>query len=403
MMAVYAYCSATSHEQTRSTRFAIVEICFWIAQPIGLFIGGQILGNGVNDSYSQLYNYIPVFVVSFCSQISAIIWVILVINEGINGSNGSVSRNGSQLDLTLSDELDNEHQRSQNDGTESVDYLPADASILSLTRLHYHSTKFVNHFIALFDFGNVRELFKTLSKSREFGGRTQIWTLFFMTACLMLAYLNTTFILWPYVEKLYSWPPKVYSNVTSGVAVATLLIMGLVLPVLVRIFKFGDMTLSLLGVLSLMFQCILRGSWQHENGLYLSFILGSLAPLSFIGIRSRLSKIIDEDERGKLFALLAIIEAIIPGMASFFYSTIFASSIDIYPGLAFMLAAFMLLCPLFANIFIDVYCTHDYDYPGTSVQHQHGAQGITHQQVNHEHSHHHGHHNHHHRNLTHNS
>lgn len=32
LMAIYAYCSATSDKTTRSTRFAIVEICFWIGK-----------------------------------------------------------------------------------------------------------------------------------------------------------------------------------------------------------------------------------------------------------------------------------------------------------------------------------------------------------------------------------
>ncbi|KAI7697746.1 hypothetical protein SSS_08978 [Sarcoptes scabiei] len=137
--------------------------------------------------------------------------------------------------------------------------------------------------------------------------------------------------------------------------------MGLLFPILVRNLNFGDMKLSLLGIISLMAQCILRGSWQHEIGLYLSFFAGTLAPLSFIGIRSRISKIIGADEFGKLFALLAIIEALTPGIASLFYSLIFTSSIDVYPGLAFQVVAFILIFPLLSIIFIDINCTYDYD------------------------------------------
>ena len=310
--------------------------CLFIAQPIGSFIGGQILGNGDQNTHYQLYNYIPVFVISFCAQVGGIIWVILVINENNNSKNNSSQPSTSASSVQVNEietistasttpcnntSLAVNHVPEQTDGqvidsnqavfNHDQEYLVyQQSSYISLTRISHHSNKICRQFRRLFEVNNVRELFVTLTRKRHHSGRTQIWTLFTMTTFLMFAYMNTTFVLWPYVEKLYSWPPKFYSNVTSIVAVVTLLVMGFTLPIFVRVFKFGDMRLALMGVLSLLAQCTLRGSWQHETGLYLSFICGSLAPLSFIGVRSRLSKIIEDGERGSLFALLAIVEAV---------------------------------------------------------------------------------------------
>lgn len=317
------------------------------------------------------------FVVSFCAHIAGIIWVILVINENNNNSaNTTVASSTSAIAGTSQSAIvDSTQVGDANDNVSPVavdsdqavfnhdqEYLVyQQSSYISLTRLSYHSNQICRQFRRLFEVNNVRELFVTLTRRRNHWGRGQIWILFCTTAFLMFTYMNSAFILWPYVEKLYSWPPKFYSNLTSGVAVATLLLMGFVLPIFVRILKFGDMRLAIMGILSLLAQCTFRGAWQHETGLYLSFIFGALAPLSFIGVRSRLSKIIDDDERGKLFALLAIVEAVTPGFASVFYSMIFSASIDIYPGLVFMLAAFILIIPLLCIIFIDVYDNHDYD------------------------------------------
>lgn len=50
LMAIYAYCSATSDKTTRSTRFAIVEICFWI----GNFL--TILQNSYNVLFSTIFS-----------------------------------------------------------------------------------------------------------------------------------------------------------------------------------------------------------------------------------------------------------------------------------------------------------------------------------------------------------
>jgi PCFT/HCP family folate transporter-like MFS transporter 1/3 len=75
-----------------------------------------------------------------------------------------------------------------------------------------------------------------------------------------------------------------------------------------------------------------------------------------IAIRSRLSKIIDDDERGKVFSLMATVESLTPTFASLFYSSVFAATIDTYPGLAFQIAAVILFIPLSVFIWIDMYC-----------------------------------------------
>ncbi|CAG2119622.1 unnamed protein product [Medioppia subpectinata] len=62
LMSTYAYCSANSDQRTRAIRFACLEVCFWLPQPFGSFVGGQILGDGNNKSDQQLYHYIAVFI-----------------------------------------------------------------------------------------------------------------------------------------------------------------------------------------------------------------------------------------------------------------------------------------------------------------------------------------------------
>lgn len=314
-----------------------------------MYIGGQILGNGDLSTNYQLYNYIPVFAVSFCTQIAAIIWAILVIDENKSLSMDTMNQRIIQVSIVPDISSSNEN------------LLSSDVSFASLDGIKNKCAQLWVLVRNIFILKNVKELFQTFSKKRMYLGRGQIWALFISTFFLLLVYLNTTFVLWSYIEKLYSWKPKYYSNVTSGAAISTILFMGFIYLIFVLWLRFTDIQLSLIGVISLMVQCILRGSWQHELGLFLSLFLGTLSPLSFIGIRSRLSKIINENELGKLFAMLAIIEAMTPGIASVFYSMIFASSIDIYPGLVFQIAAFILLIPLLIIIFVDIYCPHNYD------------------------------------------
>ncbi|CAG2178426.1 unnamed protein product, partial [Oppiella nova] len=125
--------------------------------------------------------------------------------------------------------------------------------------------------------------------------------------------------------------------------------MAIIIPVFMKKLKVRDMLLAIIGVVSLLLQCLLRGSWQRPAGLYMSFVAGMFAPISMIAIRSRLSKIIHEDETGKVFSLMATVESIMPSLASVYYSSIFAASIDTYPGLAFQIAAFIFLVKLLSQ------------------------------------------------------
>lgn len=338
LMSTYAYCSATSDQTTRAIRFAILEVSFWIPQPLGSFVGGQILGDGNNKSERQLYHYIAVFIVSACGQLAAFFWVIFVINEK--------PKDVMDVSIVNREVFESSSASTEQSINDEVVLKKGDSLKASI----------IKHSRELFDLSNVVDIFYTCIKPRPNKGRAQIWLLFMSICCVMLSYMGSVMILWQYVEKLFSWSAKYYSNVNSLVTIFTIVSMAVIIPVLMKKYKVRDMLLAIIGVVSLLLQCLLRGSWQRPAGLYLSFIGGMFGPISMIAIRSRLSKIIHEDEIGKVFSLMATVESITPTLASIFYSSIFAASIDTYPGLAFQIAAFILFIPLIVFIWIDLYC-----------------------------------------------
>ncbi|CAG2114637.1 unnamed protein product, partial [Medioppia subpectinata] len=272
---------------------------------------------------------------SLCGQLAALIWVLIVINE----------KPKEPVICIVNREL--------------FESSSADVSInedIEIRSVQSISDTVGRHLRQLFDISNVMDIFHTCVKRRANKVRTQIWLLMLSICCVMLSYMGSMIILWQYVEKLYSWRAKDYSNINSLVTVFTIISMAIIIPVFMKKMKVRDMLLGIIGVVSLLLQCLLRGSWQRPSGLYLSFIAGMFAPISMIAIRSRLSKIIHEDESGKVFSLMATVESIMPTLASVFYTSIFAASIDTYPGLAFEIAAYILLIPLVIFIWIDLKC-----------------------------------------------
>jgi hypothetical protein len=78
-----------------------------------------------------------------------------------------------------------------------------------------------------------------------------------------------------------------------------------------------------------------------------------------VGMRSHLSTIVDKDELGKVFSLIASVDATAPLVASVFFTLIFTQTLDFFPGAVFEATALMLFVPLSVMIWIDIYCNNN--------------------------------------------
>ncbi len=78
-----------------------------------------------------------------------------------------------------------------------------------------------------------------------------------------------------------------------------------------------------------------------------------------VGMRSHLSTIVDKDELGKVFSLIAALDSTAPFVASVFFTFIFTQTLDFFPGAVFEMTALMLFVPLSAMFWIDIYCNNN--------------------------------------------
>ncbi len=193
---------------------------------MGTFVGGQILGDGRKDTERQLYNYISVFIVSVCLQLGALFWVLFVINEKKNKL--------SEVSIVRREVFE----------ASSAESINSDV-IIEQPEDRLRIAKFLEHLKQLFDLNNVRDILYTCIKPRPNNARAQIWLLFLSIVCVLLSYLGGMLILWQYVEKLFSWSAKYYSNVNSLVSVFTILSLAIIIPVFVKKLKVRDMLLGM--------------------------------------------------------------------------------------------------------------------------------------------------------------
>jgi MFS-type transporter involved in bile tolerance (Atg22 family) len=114
------------------------------------------------------------------------------------------------------------------------------------------------------------------------------------------------------------------------------------------------MLISIIGYCGYFAQVIIRGVILNPTGYYISLVAGITTHLSSVGLKSYLSKIIDHSELGKVFTLMAVLDATAPIIGSSLFAYIFRLSIESFPGLCFLILGAISLIPIWVAMWIDI-------------------------------------------------
>ncbi|GAU90240.1 hypothetical protein RvY_02688 [Ramazzottius varieornatus] len=151
-----------------------------------------------------------------------------------------------------------------------------------------------------------------------------------------------------------NWTLSTYTVFTSVNGIATGIIMMAAVPVLKRLLNLKDTAIGIIGVTSAILGYVVA-SFAFTKWLALaSAVVGALAGLQYVAARSLLSNLVDEDERGKMMSVIAALQAVVPILGAFVFTSVFAGSVMWWPGFSFALAAFFMIASLCAFCYIDL-------------------------------------------------
>lgn len=373
-----------------------------IAAPIGIFIGGDQIGDVIQGKEGQLHRYTRVFSLALGAQIAASLWIILVpFKKNIHKSKSQVfegqdsaecfaqSENAIVQESKTSDEeqrplLDKRQTSKTNREIEKIDKvldlslsyqnsgsldrpidfnknsievrLPVTSPQTEPIRQSPEDMHWYDMFKDLFDLQNVRDLWHTCSKKRENGKRGEIWILVVSMTLITLTNNGALVIMFQFVQRVYEWDAQIFSIVNASTLLLTSVAVIVIVPFLLKVCKMSNMSLSIVGIISIYLQNLIRGSILNAEAFYVSYIFGSLAYVPPISVRSKLSTIVDQNEENKVFGLMATLETITPFVGSILYSTVFTATIAAYPGCVFQMSTAILLIPLIGFVYIANYC-----------------------------------------------
>jgi PCFT/HCP family folate transporter-like MFS transporter 1/3 len=290
LIGMYSYLADVTSLRSRTTRIGLLDIFLFAGIPSGTFLSAYIF---------KYFGYYGIFLSVLVIQILCILYVLIKIKD----------TRGPGSDYCYPDS--------------EMDTVP---------------TSTVRRYLSIVDFHQLFDVFRVSFKRREHNLRRVIVILIF----LML--LNVTIfsdggITYLYARKEFKWDEQKFTKFQTCVIIVSAVAAFIVMPLLSFYWKVHDATIGILAtsskVLSLVVMSLAWNGWV----LFLGACLGFLSAFASIVIRSMLSKCVNKSDLGKIYSLLASLEAAVPLFAAPLFTIVYTSTLDTFPGSVFLVQA----------------------------------------------------------------
>ncbi|MPC31180.1 hypothetical protein E2C01_024462 [Portunus trituberculatus] len=190
-----------------------------------------------------------------------------------------------------------------------------------------------------FDWHRVLESFKTAFKRRDGNVRAVLLT---VLVANMIRRVARGFFMYQFVRQVLDWDASEYGYwITYRNLLAALGSLFLV-PLLTKSLSFTDTSLIVLGTGSLILEYLFYGL---TGGVSMAFLMwlgppgGLLSNACVIAFKSMATKLVNSQEKGRINAVIAALNGLMPMVGYAAYSPIYYHSVDSFPAAQFYFGA----------------------------------------------------------------
>ena len=339
LTAMYQYTISRSDENSRSFRFMLLDVTMVLGMSCGTYIGGFLLQL---QSGPRIRTYYLNFFFNFGMNIFLL---------GLLGLIHFLDRRRVKRGEQKTVEAANESQQ-----VEEAAAAESEVDASAVQRGQNKKPSFFRLFFsALFNFDNIRSTFSSLFRRRPGNTRFHLYVLFIILFLQIFVYFGIDIVLLPFAEKVYFWTSEQYSTYSSVAKIVSTILMGLGTTLLVKVFHVEDNPLMILALVSSFTAYALTGTFLNAWSYFIAVPIGAFNNFAIISIRAIVSKLVDGDEVGKIFSVVATLESAIPIFASPAYSNLFAATIATFPGAIYQFSAAVMVLSAVVAIFQDLY------------------------------------------------
>jgi len=306
LVGLYSFLADITSVEMRTTRIGLLDLFMFSGVPAGTFVSAYVF---------QYSGYYGIFITSTVIQIISFLYIAVFITD---------TRGPSSPYCYPDSELDSSAQPSS----------------------------LIKRYISIFDWHQLAEVCRATLKRREHNLRRVILLLIFLML-LNVTIFSEGSITYLYARKKFLWNEKQFTQFTTCVTIVSGVSIFLVMPVLSLYLKVHDATIGVLATISKITSLVIISLAPNGWVLFVGACSGFLSTLSAIVIRSILSKVVVKSELGKIFSMVASLEAAVPLFAAPLFTFVYNHTLDSFPGAVFLVQAslFVLSCLIFIYLY----------------------------------------------------
>lgn len=274
----FSYVSDTSTDQNRTCRLTISSAIYSLSGPIGVALGSYIL--------STTHSFVYVFLTNISFIVIALLYAIFFLDWQTKPEQRHIS----------------------------------EVPISGLWK-------------DIFESANLLDSLKTLVRKRP--NRTLLWLSISMLG-LAIFHRGEKSMIYLYTQLNFNWNIHDFSNLKTfenGLQVPILLLL---VPFLTNVLKLRDFIIVIIGALGSVTSKIIAISHPTPVSFYIAGGFCSLGSIVNSVSRSMVSKLVPSEELGKTFALLALLDSVVPLISSVVFSQTYNLSLETFSELIFV-------------------------------------------------------------------
>lgn len=210
-----------------------------------------------------------------------------------------------------------------------------------------------NECLALFKPSNIRDSLMVLVRNRKSNLRPILIVLFTMGILNQTCKSGELDVTVLFVDRSpLRWPKSWYGYLLAVDYCVMGFCLFMFLPILTNLFKLSDISIIIIAILGRIVRLVWASFATKTWMMFVSVIIGALGGLIVSGVRSLLSKSVDEHEQGKIFALLASGETASKLLGTVIFTNIYAETLHLFPGLAYLIEALFYVVMFFMMVWV---------------------------------------------------
>ena len=194
---------------------------------------------------------------------------------------------------------------------------------------------------------------KTAFRPRSNYKRLMVWILLATFACYNFAYVGTEGShRYLYVKLEYDWDQEEFTTFLAAYKGCYLIALWILLPFASRALKLHDASTLIIACVTGAIGWSLPAFIQGQLWFILGFVLALFTPVTTVCTRTLISRCVNPDEVGSIFALISVISAISSSLITAGYQAVYKATLETFPSAFLLINAGLLLLTIPTNLFL---------------------------------------------------